>query len=62
MLPTSFVHATLVALNLPRQLADRYTIAPDNRRAPHERDREHFPIWQPQAQPDGAPIRPFPSP
>jgi hypothetical protein len=47
-LPPSFVHATLVALDLPHDLADRYA-APDDSVALRDRDRcppQRPAMWQ----------------
>lgn len=57
MLPTPFVHATLIAFELPRDLADRYA-EPERKSDPDDRDRIAL---LPQARPDHAPPWPFPS-
>lgn len=58
-LPPSFVHATLVALDLPRELAERYT-APSDSRATNDRDRHRCFMQPGPVQPNRAPAWPFP--
>jgi len=61
MLPAPFVHATLVALDLPRDLAERYT-APGGARAvrDRERDRHRHPAQPALLRPIPTPAWPFP--
>lgn len=56
LLPTPFVQATLIALDLPRDLADRYA-EPELHGAAAAHDHEPLP----QLRPDHAPPWPFPA-
>jgi hypothetical protein len=58
MLPASFVHATLIALDLPRSLAERYA-EPEVESAPDERAEDRAPIAAPRGAPAVAPAWPF---
>jgi len=59
MLPAAFVHATLVALDLPRSLAERYA-APDTADSAAARDGHRVPVAPAPVRPAGAPGWPFP--
>ncbi len=61
MLPAPFVHATLIALDLPRDLADRYA-NPFDPSAAREVDREGYAVLPADfAPPAGAAAWPFPT-
>jgi len=57
-LSQSFVRATLVALDLPRHLADRYA-APESQRAPPDQEQHRYPPLPTTPRFD-TPSRPFP--
>lgn len=58
MLPVTFLRATLIALDLPRHLADTY-VAPDSGRAPINRDRRRRIVRLAPARPPRPPAWPF---
>jgi len=58
-LPPSFVRATLVALDLPGHLAERYA-APETRRAPPDGEHHRHTPPLPPVRQLGAPSWPFP--
>jgi len=58
LLPPSFVRATLVALDLPRHLADRYA-APEAFRAPLDQEQRRCPPPALPIRRDSTPSWPF---
>jgi len=56
MLPVTFVRATLIALDLPRNLADTYA-TPDNGRGPSNRNRRRHIVRHAPARPPAWPFR-----
>ena len=59
MLPASFVHATLVALDLPLSLAEHYA-APEAADSTDAHDDHRVPPASAPARPVGTPGWPFP--
>ena len=59
MLPASFVHATLIALDLPHSLAERYS-EPEIEGTPEEQAEGRAAIAAPRGVPAAAPAWPFP--
>ena len=59
-LPAPFLRATLVALDLPHHLVERYA-APEDHVALDDRDRRRYPSPQSHVRQGGAPSWPFPA-
>lgn len=58
MLPATFLRATLIALGLPRHLADTYA-TPDSGRGPGNRNRRRHIVRHAPARPPRPPDWPF---
>jgi hypothetical protein len=60
MLPVTFLRATLIALDLPRHLADTYA-TPDSGRDPNNPNRRRRIVRRALARPPRPPAWPFPA-